>query len=50
MYGAFTPAAGIFATLTSAAALGLLMWYAVLFAAIVATGVAAAAWAIATKR
>jgi len=41
MYGAFTPAGGIFATLTSMAMLGALMWPAVIIAVLLATGVAA---------
>ncbi|KAF2260578.1 hypothetical protein CC78DRAFT_555535 [Lojkania enalia] len=45
MYGAFTPAGGIFATLTSMAMLGTLMWPATIIAALMATGVAVAVWA-----
>lgn len=41
MYGGFTPAGGIFATLTSMAMLGTLMWIAAVFAVVLATGVAA---------
>ncbi|KAL1983495.1 hypothetical protein VTN96DRAFT_10316 [Rasamsonia emersonii] len=41
MYGGFTPAGGIFATLTSMAMLGTLMWPAAVFAAVLATVVAA---------
>ncbi|KAJ2969468.1 hypothetical protein NQ176_g8649 [Zarea fungicola] len=40
MYGAFTPAGGVFATLTSMAMLGTLMPAAALFAFFVASGVA----------
>ncbi|KAL7792068.1 hypothetical protein V8C37DRAFT_381485 [Trichoderma ceciliae] len=40
MYGAFTPAGGIFATLTSMAMLGTLMPEAAILASVVATGVA----------
>jgi hypothetical protein len=45
MYGGFTPAAGIFATLTSMAMLGILQPFIVLFSALVATGVALGVWA-----
>ncbi|KAG5990305.1 hypothetical protein E4U43_004311 [Claviceps pusilla] len=45
MYGGFTPAGGIFATLTSIGMLGMLMPAAALLAAIIATGVAVAVWA-----
>ncbi|KAG6001975.1 hypothetical protein E4U21_003588 [Claviceps maximensis] len=45
MYGGFTPAGGIFATLTSIGMLGALMPAAAVLAAIIATGVAAAVWA-----
>ncbi|KAK3614089.1 hypothetical protein LTR56_027488 [Elasticomyces elasticus] len=45
MYGAFTPAAGIFATLTSLGMLGLLMPVAVVLAACAATVVALIVWA-----
>lgn len=44
-YGGFTPAGGIFATLTSMAMLGILMPAAAIFAAFVASGVAALVWA-----
>lgn len=44
MYGAFTPAGGIFATLTSMGMMGTLMLPQVLGAAISATGVAALVW------
>jgi hypothetical protein len=40
MYGAFTPAGGIFATLTSMAMLGTMMPPAAILAAVIATGVA----------
>lgn len=39
MYGAFTPAGGMFATLTSMGMLGTLMPRATLLAALIATGV-----------
>ena len=45
MYGGFTPAGGIFATLTSMAMLGILMPPAAIFAAFLATGVALIVWA-----
>ncbi|KAI0126088.1 hypothetical protein BJ170DRAFT_459895 [Xylariales sp. AK1849] len=45
MYGGFTPAGGLFATLTSLAMLGFLVPAIALTAAFVATGVAAIAWA-----
>jgi hypothetical protein len=45
MYGGFTPAAGIFATLTSLGMLGLMMPAAVAFAASFATIVAFLVWA-----
>ncbi|KAG6017133.1 hypothetical protein E4U54_008247 [Claviceps lovelessii] len=45
MYGGFTPAGGIFATLTSIGMLGMLMPAAALLAAMIATGVAVAVWA-----
>ncbi|KAL2802652.1 hypothetical protein BJX63DRAFT_414522 [Aspergillus granulosus] len=44
MYGGFTPAGGIFATLTSMAMLGVLMPPFVLLASIIATAVAVAVW------
>ncbi|PLB44165.1 hypothetical protein P170DRAFT_440511 [Aspergillus steynii IBT 23096] len=44
MYGGFTPAGGIFATLTSMAMLGLLVPSVVLLASLVASGVAIAVW------
>lgn len=44
MYGAFTPAGGIFATLTSMAMLGTMMPPAAILAAVVATGVAILVW------
>jgi hypothetical protein len=45
MYGGFTPAGGIFATLTSLAMLGLLMPVIAFLAAFVATMVALIVWA-----
>ena len=50
MYGGFTPAGGIFATLTSMAMLGTLMWPAAVIVALLATGVAAAVWACGVGR
>ncbi|TFB00228.1 hypothetical protein CCMA1212_007761 [Trichoderma ghanense] len=50
MYGAFTPAGGIFATLTSMAMLGTLMPAASILAAVVATGAAIAVWALGVGR
>jgi len=50
VYRGFTPAAGIFATLTSVAMLGLLMPVAILLAAIVATEIAAIVWVIGVGR
>lgn len=44
MYGAFTPAGGIFATLTSMGMLGTLMLPVVIFAAFFATCVAVLVW------
>jgi hypothetical protein len=44
MYGGFTPAGGIFATLTSMAMLGMLMPPFAIMAAAIATGVAAVVW------
>lgn len=44
MYGGFTPAAGVFATLTSVGMLGLLMPVGALFAAGVATLTTLVAW------
>ncbi len=44
MYGGFTPAGGIFATLTSMAMLGLLMPAVVILAVVLATGVAIIVW------
>ncbi|KAH8700431.1 hypothetical protein BGW36DRAFT_374121 [Talaromyces proteolyticus] len=44
MYGGFTPAGGIFATLTSMAMLGTFMLPVVIFASVLATGVAAVVW------
>ena len=49
-YGAFTPAAGIFATLTSIAMTGRLLWPAVVFAAVLATIIAAVVWVAGTGR
>ncbi|OTA02512.1 hypothetical protein A9Z42_0029110 [Trichoderma parareesei] len=50
MYGAFTPAGGIFATLTSMAMLGTLMPAASLLAAVVATGAAIVVWVLGVGR
>ena len=50
MYGAFTPAGGIFATLTSIAMLGRLMPVAALIGTLVASLVAALVWAIGVGR
>ncbi|KAL6886287.1 hypothetical protein HDV57DRAFT_490104 [Trichoderma longibrachiatum] len=50
MYGAFTPAGGIFATLTSMAMLGTLMPAASILAAAVATGVAVVVWELGVGR
>lgn len=50
MYGAFTPAGGVFATLTSMAMLGTLMPAAALFAFFVASGVAVIVWACGVGR
>ncbi|KAL6799966.1 hypothetical protein J3E68DRAFT_397035 [Trichoderma sp. SZMC 28012] len=50
MYGAFTPAGGIFATLTSMAMLGTLMPAAAILAAVVATGVAILVWVLGIGR
>lgn len=44
MYGGFTPAGGIFATLTSMAMLGLLMPAVLVLAIVLATGVAIIVW------
>ncbi|KAL7900350.1 hypothetical protein HDV63DRAFT_370920 [Trichoderma sp. SZMC 28014] len=44
MYGAFTPAGGIFATLTSMAMLGTMMPPAAILAAVIATAVAILVW------
>ncbi|KAM0263541.1 hypothetical protein ACHAQJ_001160 [Trichoderma viride] len=44
MYGAFTPAGGIFATLTSMAMLGTMMPPAAILASVIATGVAMLTW------
>ncbi|KAJ5080922.1 hypothetical protein N7456_013632, partial [Penicillium angulare] len=44
MYGGFTPAGGIFATLTSMAMLGLLVPWVVLLASLIALGVAMIVW------
>lgn len=46
MYGGFTPASGIFATLTSMAMIGTLMPSVVIFAATLATAVAVIVWKI----
>ncbi|KAJ6034992.1 hypothetical protein N7499_002210 [Penicillium canescens] len=46
MYGGFTPASGIFATLTSMAMIGTLMPSAVIFACTLATAVAVIVWKI----
>ncbi|KAI9660448.1 MAG: hypothetical protein M1821_009798 [Bathelium mastoideum] len=50
MYGAFTPAGGIFATLTSVAMLGTLMPAAALSGAATATMVATLVWAMGVGR
>ncbi|PSN59009.1 hypothetical protein BS50DRAFT_509338 [Corynespora cassiicola Philippines] len=50
MYGGFTPAGGIFATLTSMAMLGTLAWPVAIFATLVATGVATGVWAYGVGR
>ncbi|KAK0761331.1 hypothetical protein N5P37_006280 [Trichoderma harzianum] len=50
MYGAFTPAGGIFATLTSMAMLGILMPATAILAAVVATGVAILVWVLGISR
>ncbi|KAI1506642.1 hypothetical protein F5X99DRAFT_365027 [Biscogniauxia marginata] len=50
MYGGFTPAGGIFATLTSMAMLGTLMPAAAVTAAVLATAVAAVVWACGVGR
>ncbi|KAI2637536.1 hypothetical protein GGS21DRAFT_483911 [Xylaria nigripes] len=50
MYGGFTPAGGIFATLTSMAMLGVLMPSVVVGAAVVATIVASIVWACGVGR
>jgi hypothetical protein len=44
MYGGFTPAGGIFATLTSMGMLGTVMMPFVIFASVVATGVSIVVW------
>ncbi|KAL3587741.1 hypothetical protein FPOAC2_13640 [Fusarium poae] len=44
-YGGFTPAGGIFATITSMAMLGTMMPAAAIFAAFLASGVALVVWA-----
>lgn len=44
MYGGFTPAGGIFATLTSMAMLGTFMMPFVIFASVIATGVSIIVW------
>jgi hypothetical protein len=44
MYGGFTPAGGLFATLTSTAMVGLLIPWSVIPASIVATIVAVIVW------
>ncbi|KAL2854237.1 hypothetical protein BJY01DRAFT_205703 [Aspergillus pseudoustus] len=44
MYGGFTPAGGIFATLTSTAMLGVFMWPFVLLSSVMATAVAVVVW------
>ncbi|PYH94032.1 hypothetical protein BO71DRAFT_399203 [Aspergillus ellipticus CBS 707.79] len=44
MYGGFTPAGGIFATLTSMAMLGTLMFPAAVIAVVFATGTSVVAW------
>jgi hypothetical protein len=50
MYGAFTPAGGIFATLTSMAMLGTLMPPAAILAAVIATGAAIIVWVLGIGR
>lgn len=50
MYGGFTPAGGIFATLTSMAMLGVLLPWVAVFAALMATGIATAVWAMGVGR
>jgi hypothetical protein len=50
MYGGFTPAGGIFATLTSMAMLGTMMPAAAFLASIIATGVAVIVWACGAGR
>ncbi|KAL5091328.1 hypothetical protein H0G86_009154 [Trichoderma simmonsii] len=50
MYGAFTPAGGIFATLTSMAMLGSLMPAAAILAAVIATGAAILVWVLGIGR
>ncbi|KAH6647953.1 hypothetical protein BKA67DRAFT_401570 [Truncatella angustata] len=50
MYGGFTPAGGIFATLTSMAMLGTFMPVAAFLAAVVATIVSTIVWACGTGR
>ena len=49
-YGAFTPAAGIFATLLSVAMTGKLFWHGAVFAAVLATIVATVVWVAGTGR
>lgn len=44
MYGGFTPAGGVFATLTSMVMLGALMPAALVLAVVLATGVAVVVW------
>ncbi|KKP01092.1 hypothetical protein THAR02_06793 [Trichoderma harzianum] len=46
MYGAFTPAGGIFEMLTSMAMLGILMPAAAILAAVIATGAAILIWVL----
>ena len=50
MYGSFTPAAGVFATLTSMAMLGTLQPVIKVSSALVATGVALGVWACGVGR
>ncbi|KAH8895502.1 hypothetical protein GQ53DRAFT_820330 [Thozetella sp. PMI_491] len=50
MYGGFTPAGGIFATLTSMAMLGILQPFVVAVASLVALGVAVVVWACGVGR
>jgi hypothetical protein len=50
MYGGFTPAAGVVATLTSMATLGVLQPFVVLFSAFSATVVALVVWACGVGR